>query len=281
MILVPTDFSPLAEHALAVAAEISRKTSAEITLIHVVESSHHYGTFASSGEQLHEPSINDLFFIKSIEQAKKRFKKIMDDIRYVGICFHTKIRIGHIDKHLYESFIHEHASLIVMGTKGSTGFFKGIFNSSYTEEVVMHAECMVLTIKENTQLFNPKNAILATDFIDYSPAFIHKLLDLQDLFHFKLHLLYVDSTMKHKTSAKIETDKELFLSKFNIREYECHILQDSSQYSAILDYAQKADVGMIALSTHQRNGFWHWLGGLSEDLVHYAQIPVLTYKAKQ
>ncbi len=34
---------------------------------------------------------------------------------------------------------------------------------------------------------------------------------------------------------------------------------------------------MLAICTHQHQGFWHFLGGISEDLIHFAKVPVLTF----
>lgn len=279
-ILVPTDFSPLAEKALLVAAEISRKTKAEIELLHVIDSPNE-GDFSATGDTHHGSGINDLFILKSIELAKKNFDKILNDVKYVGIRFITKIKSGNVYNHLTDIIVKEKIDLIVMGTKGSTGLFKGIFNRSNTEEVVMHSDAMVLTIKEGQKDFKIRNVVFATDFKDYSSLFIKNILDLQELFDFKLHVLYVNSVLNHKDNMdKVLKEKEIFIQRFKIKDFEFHVHEDFTEYTGIIDYSEKIQADIIALSTHQQKGFWHWVGGLSEDLVNFAEIPVLTYKAK-
>lgn len=279
-ILVPTDFSPLAQQALRIAADISRKTRSEIELLHVIDSPNG-GDFSATGDRFRGGNQSDLYVLKSIEKAKNHFEKILNDVNFVGIRFITKIKSGNIYTHLADAIVSEKTDLIVMGTKGTTGLFKGIFNRSNTEEVVMNSECLVLSIKEGQKDFKIRNVVFATDFKDYAPAFIKNLTDLQDLFDFKLHLLFVNSTLNHKDRLdEVERAKDLFVRKFPIRDYEFHIHEDFTEYSGILAYSEKINADMIALSTHQRKGFWHWVGGLSEDLVNFANIPVLTYKAE-
>ena len=59
-ILVPTDFSPLSYAVLPTVAAIANKFGAEINLLHVVETGHHYDAeqeskyFESLGEKLAE-----------------------------------------------------------------------------------------------------------------------------------------------------------------------------------------------------------------------------------
>jgi nucleotide-binding universal stress UspA family protein len=280
-ILVPTDFSPLSEKALSVAAEISRKTKAEIELLHVIDSPNE-GDFSASGDTLTGAGMNDLYILKSIELAKKNFYKILNDVKYVGIRFITKIKSGDVYHHLSDIIVKEKIDLIVMGTEGTTGLFKGIFNRSNTEEVVMHADCLVLSVKEGQKDFKIRNLVFTTDFKDYSPVFIKNLTDLQELFDFKLHLLYVDSVLNHTDNMdEVLINKEIFLKRFKIQNYEFHIHKDFTEYTGIIAYAEKIKADIIALSTHQQKGFWHWVGGLSEDLVNYANVPVLTYKAEK
>lgn len=280
-ILVPTDFSPLAEKALSVATEISRKTKSEIELLHVIDSPNERD-FSASGDTLHGGGINDLFILKSIELAKRNFDKILNDVKYVGVRFITKIKGGNVYGHLSDAIVKEKIDLIVMGTEGTTGLFKGIFNKSNTEEVVMHADCLVLTVKDGQKDFKIRNVVFTTDFQDYSPLFIKNLTYLQELFDFKLHILYVDSVLNHNDKMdEVLLHKEVFLKRFKISNFEFHVHKDFTEYTGIIAYAEKINADIIALSTHQQKGFWHWVGGLSEDLVNYANVPVLTYKAEK
>lgn len=279
-ILVPTDFTLLAEKALIAAVDISRKTKASIELLHVIDSPTE-SDFAATGDTIHGDKFNDLFMLKSIELARKKLHSIVNNVNYVGVRFSIKIKSGTIHHHLSEAIVKEKIDLIVMGTNGSSGIFKGIFNRSNTEAVVMNAHCMVLTIKEGQKDLKIRKVMFATDFKDNSPIFIENLKMLQSLFEFKFHIVYVNALINHKQNlSEVISNKDAFVKKFNLRDYEFHILEDFSEYSGILEYAQANNIDVICLSTHQRKGFWHWVGGVSEDLVNFANVPVLTYQAE-
>ena len=279
-ILVPSDFSKLAETALDVAAAISRKTGAEIELLHVIESPHQQDY--PLVEEADSVKATDAYVEKSIEMARKKITAIIDLVKYVGIRFNPKIKTGNSPKHLSEILVKEKIDLIVMGTEGASGYFKGVFNKTKTEDTVMNANCMVLSVKEGIKDFKIKKLVFATDFQDDAPQFIEKLKTLQDLFDFKIYILYVNSLLGEKKQTEdLLNKKEIFIKKHNLKNCEFVALEDFTEYTGITSYADEIDADVIALTTHQKKGFWHWVGGLSEDLVNYAEKPVLTFKADE
>src|SRR5690606_28112438 len=93
------DFSPLADRALEVAASICRKTGAELELIHVVEAPYSKD-FSALGDTKEHDGLDDVFVLKSIRQAEKDMAKIRDDVRFVGIRIHPRIKAGNVYEHL-------------------------------------------------------------------------------------------------------------------------------------------------------------------------------------
>jgi nucleotide-binding universal stress UspA family protein len=278
-ILIPTDFSKVTEGALKAATEIARKTHAEVELLHIVEAPFEM-KFTAAGVPLMPDGMNDIFILKSIESAKGLMKKILDDAQYAGVKFLPRIKVGDPYTHFTKHIVKEPADLIIMGTEGTHSFLKGFFSSSNAEKIVTHANCMVLSVKKILHNFRIRNVVFATNFEDDSPAFLEKLKDLQNIFDFKIHLLYINALVSHiSDTARIEKLKREFIRKHGICNYEFHLLEDMTEYTGITAYADKINADIIALSTHQHSGL-HWLGGISEDLVNYAEQPILTYKTE-
>jgi nucleotide-binding universal stress UspA family protein len=277
-ILIPIDFSKVTESALIVAREIARKNTAEVELLHIVDAPHEEA-WVSTGEVRQADNMADVFIMKSMETADKRMKKIMNDVKYAGVRFRHKLKVGD-ETHNFAKFINEeNPELIIIGTEGNKGFFKGIFNSSHAEKVVTHANCMVLSVKYADESFKIRNVVFATNFEDDSPVFMEELIRLQECFEFKLHIIYVDALLGNEhDSMEVKKKKEAFCIANNISDFEFHIIKDFTEYSGIIDYADKVKADVIALSTHQHKGL-HLLGGVSEDLVNCSVYPILTYKA--
>ncbi|HEX8547062.1 MAG TPA: universal stress protein [Cytophagaceae bacterium] len=278
-ILVPTDFSKVTKAALAIATEISRKTHATVELLHIVESTNHH-SLNVAGEVAHFEGIEDVYTLKCIELADRQMKAIIHDVNYVGVRFLPIIKVGNLHSHFTRQIADEPSDLIIMGTEGSSSFFKGIFNTSNAEKVVSHATSMVLSVKDIPGNFELRNVLFATSFEEDATEFIVKLKELQDVFDFRLHLLYINSKMNYTkdTSEVVALCKE-FVRKHNIENYEFHIADAFTEYIGITDYATNVNADVIAISTHQHHGS-HWLGGISEDLVNYAEQPILTFKVK-
>lgn len=276
-ILVPTNFTSLAGHAVDVAVAISKKTNAIIELLHISDVPYDDTSYASN-DVYHTAGINDLFTVKSLDWANTQFDKIIKSKLFSGVRFLPVIKSGCIYDHLYESIVKEKADLIVMGTEESKSLFKGLLNSSYTEDVAMHAHSMVLTVKENQPPFNLFHVVFASDFTDYNPLFIHHIKALQKVYGFQLHLLYVHGLINrpyHKD--KVRQRLETFIEKFELTDFTFHVEENFNEYAAIISYAENIKADMIAICTHQHRGFWHFMGGLSEDLIHFANVPVLTF----
>jgi nucleotide-binding universal stress UspA family protein len=276
-ILIPTDFSQVTEKALIVATEISRKTHAEVELLHIIESPSHM-EFNFTGEPVQHNGLTDVFVLKSINLAKKKMKAIMDNIQYVGVRFRPMIKVASPYTHFTRHIVKEPVDLIIMGTAGTQSFLKGFFSSSNAEKIVTNADCMVLSVKNGIENFRLRNLVFATDFEDDSSDFLIKINELQDIFDFKIHLLYVNALVSHTSDIdRIKNQAHVFVKKHNIKNYEFQIVEDITEYTGIVDFATTVNADIIALSTHQHKGL-HWLGGISEDLVNYADQPVLTYK---
>lgn len=278
-ILIPTDFSSLTESALKVATEIARKNQAEVELLHIIEAPY-LAPFSVMGDFAAKDKMDDVFVLKSMEKANKKMQQILDDVRYVGVRFLPKIKVGDPFTHFTNHIVEEPADLIITGTEGAHSFLTGIFNTSNAEKLVMKSDCMVLSVKNIPENFKIRNVLFATNFEDDHPEFLKQINKLQDLFDFKLHLVYVKALLSPKSDLqKIKQMESDFVEKHGIKNYDFQIYNDLTEYSGVTDYAKEIKADIIAISTHQHRGM-HLFGGLSEDLVNYAEQPVLTFKAK-
>lgn len=276
-ILIPTDFSEVTQSALLAATEIARKTSAVVELLHIIKSPSHTGILTTGGMP-EADSMDNLFVMKSAEAAEKKFVQIREDVRYVGVHFLTKVKVIREGDSLVKTIVNEPADLIIMGTEGDDGFLKGIFANSKTEKVAMKAGCMVLSVKKNLKEFRLKNVVLATNLEEEQKDFLIKLQQLQDIFDFTLNVVFVNSLLNPvKDAEKIESLKQQFLKNYSFYPVTVNIVNDLNEYSGITTFASNINADLIALSTHQHKGF-HWLGGISEDLINFSEKPVLTYK---
>ncbi|MAM18456.1 MAG: universal stress protein [Christiangramia sp.] len=270
-ILVPTDFSPQAENALRVAAQLARKHQSEIYLLHMLELPMQL-IDPIQGESHNLPEA--LFFMKL---AHQHFAKIMAKPFLDGIKVHETVEFHRAFDGIMDISQEKNCDLIVMGSHGISGL-REMFIGSNTEKVVRYSEIPVLVIKNDIPEFEVENFIFATDA---NPENVHTLFKAEEFaktIQAKLHLLFVNTPNNFLTSENALENLKDFTSRSK-HPHEIHIYNDVSVEKGILNFAARMDAGLIGISTHGRKGLAHFFNGsISEDLVNHANRPVVTFK---
>jgi nucleotide-binding universal stress UspA family protein len=285
MILVPTDFSEHAEHALASAVRLARSFKASIHLLHVVQ----LPLLAVSPEM---PSVPVTFWQELREHGKARLAPVQKRIQSEGVPCEIEVLEDIPGFAISAAAERIHADLIVMGSRGLSGV-KHLLLGSVAERTVRGAPCPVLTVKAGELSLR---AIVVP--MDFSPASQRALELAKSLVKSAgaAHLILV-----HAYYVPVELEQYLAthgdpffdrLSKGVTKDLEAILvsLQDagiSSEYVArpgvpeavILEVALETKAGLIAMGTHGRRGLAHLLlGSVAEKIVRGAEVPVLTVR---
>lgn len=140
-ILVATDFSPSAAHAVEVAADYARHFQAQLTVLHAYRVDIPVASPLTGGGYV----LPDGFFEQLAKEARLRVEKLANELTAKGVAA-TGIAI---DRHPASAIIdeakHRKVDLIVMGTRGLTGL-KHLALGSVADRVVRTAPCPVLTV---------------------------------------------------------------------------------------------------------------------------------------
>ncbi|QIE60126.1 universal stress protein [Rasiella rasia] len=269
-ILVPTDFSPQAENALKVAAQIARKNKAEIYLEHSLDLPSHLANSGNSGAM-----PESLYFIKLAEQ---NFEKLLKREYLSGVPIHQAIGHDEIYNDVQLAVTEKKIDLIVMGSHGTSGF-KEMFIGSNAEKVVRTSHIPVLVIKNEHTTFDINNFVFATDFSEECKKPFKSAQQFAKAMGAKMHLLFVNTPADFKTSEEADAIMTRFLSGMQAENYTTNVYNDTSVEKGILGFARKIDAQLIGMSTHGRKGLSHFFNGsVSEDLVNHANMPVITFK---
>ena len=271
-ILVPTDFSDEAEVALKVAAQLARKHNSKIYLLHMLELPLQLiDPVQGNSQNLPEA----LFFMKL---AHQRFRELMSKPFLKGITVYETVEFHKAFDGIMEISKEYNCELIVMGSKGTSGFGE-IFVGSNTEKVVRHSDIPVLVIKNEAPEFSIKIFVFATDGEAEESHTLTKAIKFSELLGAQLHLVYVNTPNQFLSSAEAEQKLEDFCKPHNYQNLNKVIYNDLNIEEGILNYAKKIDADLIGISTHGRKGLAHFFNGsIGEDVVNHAQRPVVTFK---
>lgn len=274
-ILVPTDFSEQAENALKVAAQIAEKNKAEIYLLHMLELPMELMDPTTQQQPTHNNPPEALFFMKL---ARKRFDEIMDADYLENVTVHETVQFHQAFEGIMEISNEKNIDLIVMGSQGATGL-KEVFIGSNTEKVVRNSEIPVLVIKDNIPIFDINDFVYASQFEDENKKSFKEAAAFAKNIGARFHLVYINTANKFQTSEEIDKRVENFLKGEKLDNYTVSVHNGETIEQGILNFAKKANAGLVGISTHGRKGLAHLLNGsISEDLVNHAEVPVITFK---
>ena len=275
-IIVPVDFSDHSNYALESAAILAKKYDAEILALHMLEISE---TILTKGET--DLQNETVFFLKLAEQRFTDFlqQDFLKDVKVTPIVKHFKVftEVNEVAK--------EHnADLIVMGSHGSSGL-KEIFIGSNTEKVVRHSDVPVLVIKNKPTNLSFDNVVFASDFSENTVTPYINATKLFDKLGANLHLIYVNTPGDNfNSTSEMEKVVVNFLQKAdgNLDKLsEVKYISDYTVEKGILNHANVSGANAIAVATHGRKGFTHFLAGsISEDIANHSSLPVVTFKIK-
>ena len=143
-ILVPLDGSEYSIKALEYASIMAKGFSSKLTALYVVPSSIRYDLFLNKENAEIDSPFNQIIQVSYIE-AQKWLKDITKK-RDREIVTEVIIAEESIVSEIIEFAEREKIDLIIMGTRGRTGF-KKIFLGSVASGVVNFAHCPVLVIR--------------------------------------------------------------------------------------------------------------------------------------
>ena len=278
-ILVPTDFSDQAGSAVELAAFLARKLKAELTLLHVVVD----GTLPTvhyTGE-VGLPDMQDrLFVLKLIEKGKDELAQLVKRPELKDLDVHTELHVGDIYYGVKDIIAQKNIDLVVMGTKGSSGFEEFIIGSN-AERVVRHAKCPVLTIHQPMKDMKMESIVYANSLEKPEHCSTEILKDIQKAFASVIHLVRINTPNNFKPDHVSLPILEQIAENSEFGEHDVHVYNDSTEEAGILNFADHMDADLIAMATHGRTGLAHLLtGSLAESVVNHTHRPVLTYVSK-
>ena len=145
-ILVPIDFSDCSKKALQYAIPFARQFGAELTLLHVVQVNYYAGDFGTVDVALLEGEMR--------KNGQLQLDSLAAEMADRDIYSKTEVRTGRTTSEIVNLARETNVDLIILATHGHTGL-KHVLLGSVAENVVRHAPCPVLIVRELEHDFVP------------------------------------------------------------------------------------------------------------------------------
>jgi len=287
-ILVPTDFSDNAQHAVDYAVDLAKRCSAKLHLLHtpVVPTYLLMDLSYSPGPEAVTRILND-----SQEALDAQAKAIAD----AGVELFTAIREGTVHE-VIRDYAKEHdVDLVVVGTHGRTGVSKLMYGS-VTERVIKTVHTPILVVPPGGHEKPPTSIVISYDFSGPSKRAAEVARAIHGVFGGSLHLVhsYLDvwgeytdrgavvgeAAEKRREALRLglqemlEADsKEIF--SMDPQSVQTHLVTGDPA-GGILQVAEDVDATLVCAGTTGKSGIERLLiGSVARRLLHESRVPLL------
>ena len=252
-ILVPTDFSDVADTAIKTAAKIAKTLNGEIVLLHVVEKESEINASQSKLESV----------VKDVMEA--------ESIPTVG-----KVVTGNIFEDIGKVAQYEGIKLIVMGTHGRKGMQH--LTGSHAMKVITSSEIPFIVVQNKQVPVKYTNIVFPIDFKVETKIKIAITASMADQLGAKIHIFgeHNDDQFHDKQVENNITYAKKFFTDKNI-DFTVSIAQEKGNFvKQILRYGSSINADMLAVLNLNYQSISHFLESREEELItNESQIPVL------
>ncbi len=253
-ILVPYDFTVVADNAVKHAVEFCNRLNADLYLLHIVK----------KNEQI--PELEE-----ELKEAGKKIKK------EYGVSPFTIVRGGTIFKTINHVVTEIDSALVIMGTHGMKGLQK--LTGSWALKVIVGSKIPYLVIQEPPNDLETLKIVYPVDYRTENKEKLKWVQFLAKIFKVKTYLYTTaskDGVVESRTKANLVFNKK-FLEDKGI-EYEIAVAKSSKSFSQeTINFAEEIDASMILVMTTRDIAFHDYVLGAYEQFIiaNSAKIPVL------
>ncbi len=253
-ILVPHDFSEVADYALQHAILVSENTGNDITIVNIIDNDSKYDTALE----------------KCNEIAGNIFKKYFLKPKVV-------IKTGSIFTAIGKVAKETNANLVIMGTHGIKGMQK--LTGSWALKVIVHSEVPFIIIQEPPKSKKFSKIVFPIDFKIENKEKNQWVNYLANHYQSKFFLItqdVKDKIFKRRIKSNILFAKKYLISR-NI-EFEIHTAPAKTKFwIGTISYAKEINADLILIMTTRDIGFADYAFGANEQniLANPEGIPVM------
>jgi nucleotide-binding universal stress UspA family protein len=279
-ILFATDFSQAADAAAPIAIQIARRYGAKVYGVHVnkfddytVAAPNAWAAMAEAAEK----------------ETKEDAGRLNEQLQ--GIEHEVVIGEGNLWEVLSNLISEKEIDLVVVGTRGRTGFGKTLLGS-VAEQILRQSPCPVLTVGPHVNPWSDeyvkmREIVYATDLATDTPVAAPYAISLAQENQAHLVLLHVIENPKpgdlvdspEGVNLKARKLQQLVTEQAGLWCEPTYIVEQGPAAEKILDVAKRRHTDLIVLGARPAKGFaTHLNMGTVHKVVSQATCPVLTVR---
>lgn len=292
-ILVADDFSEFSLRAVQSALVLARRHGAELHHVHVAEKAKDEESALSSESEIKRQlasTLNGAADALGLDDVDE----LTDEIEIHHVVLRGRAPGPAMLKYVYENKI----DLVVAGTHGRTGLRRLILGS-VAEELIHHAPCPVLTLRDRPLKSDIERLLVPVDFSEDSAKALSLARVISEKTGSEIDLLHVIEDLPTPSFFGDEVGsiydlapdleeramdhlKEMWADAEGPETAYVPIAESGPTAPTITDVAEERGDEAIVIATHGRTGLDRFvLGSVADKVVRSADCPVLVVRTRE
>jgi len=263
-ILIPTDFSDYSRAAFQYGISLATKFGSSIILLHVIEPPYNFATtMENTLEKLKENANDEL---KEWAEKGIREKKVTVD---------TVLETGMTISSILDSVREKDIDLVIMGSKGETGFAKILFGSVATD-IMLHSTVPVLTVPVEMDSFEMNSILFTTDLREKDFESLKEVVKLAKSFNSNIDVLHIAEKNEFEDELRFTGFREMTKEKIDFSDIEFNRHENENALEGINEYLNSQSFSLIVMTRYKKSVIGKLLGKRHTDKIgSYTNKPVL------
>ena len=242
-ILVPIDFSPCSENALAFAIQLSDKIKANLLLLNVphLDVSKMENPISASREVEEKIRYSKKRIVEVFNKVAESVHATLDEVP----SFITNIEIGKVEVTISEVAVRNKADYIVMGTQGENSTLDK-YLGSVASNVLKNSPCSVIVVPKKSKFIKKAAIAYATDFSEADPFEIWKTIKLFKPFQPEIKCVHFNQNQDNN-DAKIKELEFYFSETAPELKVEFYDLPVNDKVEDMNDFIDDHNITMLAM----------------------------------
>jgi nucleotide-binding universal stress UspA family protein len=258
-VLVPHDFTSVADNALKYALKLAKSINANVDLLHIVKDK------------------------SQTPKAKEKFDQIIQKLEDVpaGVSVNTHIKSGSIYTDIAEKAAELRSTVIIMGTHGAKGMQK-LFGS-FAIKVITSTHVPFLVVQDNYTGYDTSKIVVPIDESQESLQIEQVASGLAEILASEIHVVTekkIDSNLKLKTAVHSGLLSKQFKAKG--LPYVSAVLERKKGYANdIVNYTREVGANLIAFAYHSDSLLPQFDTFAQSLITNKEGVPVLVLNSKE
>ncbi|MEQ9592359.1 MAG: universal stress protein [Cyclobacteriaceae bacterium] len=271
-ILVPTDFSVCANHAVEMAMLLAGQNNSALYFLHLT---------VSGSDVSHVPGKSVAQKSDEVISAEIGLKELVSEAERRGLRAHQELVVGNGGERIEDYIKPLDIDFLVMGSHGSSGIRELVLGSK-TQHVIRNIRIPSLVVKQKPKADKIDSIVFASTFKRDTSFALKVVAGLSRRWGSKLNLLFLNlfnHLIAEEIAHKMMRDQ---MKAYSDVPHTFNVTETNDKEFGIAQFASQIKADLISVPLEPKSAIRRFFNpSLAEQLINHSKLPVLVVPASK